>query len=267
MNTPVLDEHSSYAPDMAAGFEPVTPVHVPEGVAEEVETLFTAPAPIPYAGGNILPVPAATNTNSNASVTTDTFNSSAYVVTTSANACASVDATSADSCASVHTTTVSSSTTPAALCSVSSVFGGIEMPRPIGILGKRGAPLDNQLDKPTVPSAKQPHTEAVLSSIDSKLDKILDILQTQQTSITSGFAEVTSVMADMVSKVENIVPTMQSYNFGVCQSLQADLRLALQQLAILQEGSSTIPHSVMCAIMTLTHEAAKVWDHQKPKEN
>ncbi len=267
MNTPVLDEHTSYAPDMAAGFESVTPVHVPEGVAEDVETLFTAHTPIPYTGENVLPVPATANTNSNASVATANFNSSAYVDTTSANACASIDATSADSYALVPTTTVSSSTTPAALCSVLSVFGRIEMPHPIVILGKCGAPLDNPLDKPTVPSAKQPRTESVLSSIDSKLDKILDILQTQQTSITSGFAEVTGVMADMVSKVENVVPTMQSYNLEVGQSLQADLRLALQQLAILQEGSSTIPHSVMGAIMTLTHEAAKVWDHQKPKEN
>ncbi len=128
MNTPVLDEHPSYALDMAAGVEPITPVHVPEGVAEEVETLFTAPAPIPYTGGNVLPVPATANTNSNASVATATFNSTAYVDTTSANACASIDATSADSWASVHTTTVSSSTTPAELCPVSSVFGRIEIP-------------------------------------------------------------------------------------------------------------------------------------------
>ncbi len=72
--------------------------------------------------------------------------------------------------------------------------------------------------------------------------------------------------SSLASQVEEIVPVMQSYNYALCQSLLADLQLALQQLETLQEGSSTIPAPVMGAIMSLPHEVVLVWDWQKQKE-
>ncbi len=78
---------------------------------------------------------------------------------------------------------------------------------------------------------------------------------------------MSDAISGIASRVEEIVPVMQSYNYYLCQSLQADLLLALQQLETLQEGSSTIPGPVMGVIMSLTHEAALVWNGQKLKEN